>query len=233
MAITKATASSIAPAAKGDLVVGSATNDAAVLAVGTNTHVLTADSAEATGMKWAAAGGANSSWSLLNTGGTALTGAATITVSGISSKDKILVLVTQCSSTQPGAGFSFRINSSTTTSDYNYAGAVITASATPRLIIQGVGIVNTENRFAFAIAGNNATIVNSGSMFITGGNSSGSKSVSVSGGSNGNTGAGFDEGVGYVYQGIFQGTATVSSINVVSDYGNFDAGTVYVYTSAS
>jgi len=54
MAITKATASSIAPAAKGDLVVGSGTNDAAVLAVGTNDYVLTAASGETTGLKWAA-----------------------------------------------------------------------------------------------------------------------------------------------------------------------------------
>jgi len=54
MAITKATASSIAPAAKGDLVVGSATNDASILAVGTNDYVLTAASGEATGLKWAA-----------------------------------------------------------------------------------------------------------------------------------------------------------------------------------
>ena len=54
MAISKATASSIAPAAKGDLVAGSATNDAAVLAVGADDTVLTADSAEATGLKWAA-----------------------------------------------------------------------------------------------------------------------------------------------------------------------------------
>jgi hypothetical protein len=54
MAITKATASSIAPAAKGSIVVGSATNDAGVLAVGTDTYNLVADSAESLGMKWAA-----------------------------------------------------------------------------------------------------------------------------------------------------------------------------------
>ena len=57
MPITKATASSIAPAAKGDLVVGSATNDASVLAVGTNDQVLTADSSTSTGLKWAAPAG--------------------------------------------------------------------------------------------------------------------------------------------------------------------------------
>lgn len=57
MGISKATASSVAPGAKGDLVVGSATNDAAILTVGTNNHVLTADSATATGLKWAAPAG--------------------------------------------------------------------------------------------------------------------------------------------------------------------------------
>jgi hypothetical protein len=43
--------------AKGDLIVGSADNTAARLAVGTDGFVLTADSAEATGLKWSASTG--------------------------------------------------------------------------------------------------------------------------------------------------------------------------------
>lgn len=43
--------------AKGDLIAGTAADTAARLAVGTNGFVLTADSAEATGLKWAAASG--------------------------------------------------------------------------------------------------------------------------------------------------------------------------------
>jgi hypothetical protein len=87
MAITKATASSIAPAAKGDLVVGSGTNDAAVLAVGTNDYVLTAASGETTGLKWAAPAAGET---LLST--TALTGAS-VTVSSISTSYNDLKLV--------------------------------------------------------------------------------------------------------------------------------------------
>ena len=59
--------------AKGDLLAASADNTITRLAVGTNTYVLTADSSEATGLKWAAA-----------TAGTitAVTGTAPIVSSG-------------------------------------------------------------------------------------------------------------------------------------------------------
>jgi hypothetical protein len=58
---------------KGDLVVGDGAGDATILGVGTNNHVLTADSSEASGVKWAATAAA---------GITALTGDVTASGSG-------------------------------------------------------------------------------------------------------------------------------------------------------
>ena len=84
--MSKATSSAVAPAAKGQLVVGNGVNTAGIVSVGANGTVLTADSAEATGTKWAtpAAGGLT----LLST--TTLSGATT-TISGISQDYKYLM----------------------------------------------------------------------------------------------------------------------------------------------
>jgi len=79
MAITKASGNSVTAAAKGDLVVGSATNDSSILAVGTNDYVLTAASGEATGLKWAAA----SSGALTKIAAASFSAASTVDVDSV------------------------------------------------------------------------------------------------------------------------------------------------------
>jgi len=69
--------------AKGDLIAATGADAVSRLAVGANATVLTADSAEATGMKWAAAG-AGASWSEYATG--SLTGSS-ITVSSLTGSE--------------------------------------------------------------------------------------------------------------------------------------------------
>lgn len=79
MPITKASSSAVAPGAKGDLVVGSATNDSGILAVGSTNQVLTVDSSTATGLKWATA----SSGALTKITSASFSAAATVDVDNV------------------------------------------------------------------------------------------------------------------------------------------------------
>jgi len=55
--MTKSRSNATAPAAKGELVIGTGTDASGILSVGANDTVLTADSSTATGLKWAAPAG--------------------------------------------------------------------------------------------------------------------------------------------------------------------------------
>jgi hypothetical protein len=120
--------------AKGDLIAGTGADTFSRLAVGTNGHVLTADSAEATGLKWAAAAGggkvlqvvsvttstpvASSSTTYIDTGLT-----ATITPSSASSKVLVLVAQNGVAKTAGNAGNGVLLNLYRGATDLGYIGA--------------------------------------------------------------------------------------------------------------
>ena len=212
---------------KGDLYTFS-TSDTR-LGVGANGTTLVADSSEATGLKWQAPTGAGSSWSLLNAGGTALTAASSITVSGISGVDKVLVLIDTASAVNASSEFKFLINSNTG-SVYGRFGGMTKATSTASDIMGVQTGFDTALYFATSTQSRADGVV-AGSLFITGANSAGRKSFATTGGANG---PGSNVGhIGTCSQGIFDSTSTVSSVTVTSGNGNFDSGTIYVYTSVS
>lgn len=189
-------------------------------------YSIVADSAEATGLKWAAAsGGAN--WSLLNAGGTALTGAATITVSGISGADKILIGVAGGSSASASSNFSIRFNADSG-NNYTSLGArnLYQLSYTSTNFTTATSTATSSIPFGRMTANASSTI--SGNLLLTGCNSSGVKVFQSIAAMDGTDNSGEQNFVG----GIYASSSTISSISILSNSGNFDAGTIYVYTSA-
>lgn len=210
--------------AKGDLIAGTGADAFSRLAVGTNNHVLTADSTATTGMKWAAVPASAKSFSLLGTG--TLTGAGTITVSGISGIDDIFIYVNGASSASASSVISIRVNAdagSKYDTYHYYINPNTTYAATDT---QGAATAGGFDSWPFAQMGNNAANVVYGTAFLRGCNSSGTKTYFWSAGGTG-TSAIMRSGGGF-----FTGTATISSISLISGTGNFDAGTFTVYGSA-
>ncbi len=112
--------------AKGDLIAATGADAADRLAVGTNGQVLTADSTQATGVKWATAGGGSGALTLLST--TTLSSAGSFDVSSISGSynDLILVAIVRGSFSGTNDTLNMRFNNDT---GANYAWQQLKATA--------------------------------------------------------------------------------------------------------
>jgi len=170
--------------------------------------------------------GAN--WSLLNAGGTTLTGAQTITVSGISAKDKIMVIVQNASSASDSSVIGVRLNTDTG-SNYAVVGfSILGGGSWAATNLSTTTSLTNTNIFVGRMSTSNTSQI-SGTVLLTGCNSSGVKVYQASGSG---TAAGQNAHLGYSVGGYYDSSSTISSVSLFSGTGNFDGGTVYVYASA-
>lgn len=208
----------------GDVEYRSATaNTNTRLPIGTTGQVLTVTGGVPT---WATAGG-GTSWSLVNAGGTSLSGNST-TVSGITGADKLMVILRAATSDTAGRDVYLRFNGDTG-AKYNSFGFQAEYGPT-------YSAANFVSRSEFAddnvriasFSSNTASIM-SGTLLLTGGNTTNDMmyqsffGASASGGS-----AQYHKSLG----GFYDASATISSISFTLQSGNFTAGTIYVYKSA-
>ena len=197
------------------------------IGVGANDTVLTADSSTATGLKWATPTAAGSNFTLLNSGGTSLSGTST-SITGISGQDKLLIEVRNVSHT---IAFDYYLNvqfNSDTGNNYRFNGF--------QMIGAGSYAASNLNKFNETTDSINvfrsSTVAASdgaGYLLILGCNSSGVKAFTASGSST--AGAGSDA-IGRSGGGVYLGTSTISSVQIKMSGGTFDDGQVFIYGSA-
>jgi hypothetical protein len=211
--------------AKGDLLAATAADTLARLAVGSNGQVLTADSAESTGLKWATAGAAATSYTALNGAGTSLTGASTITITGLSGYNKLMIYVWGASDNSGGGGLYCRFNSDTG-ANYGYYGARFdweSTYAANQFI--GVGGPGADN-LLFGKMAATASAATFGFLQIDGANSTGRKVINYVAAGNAPSSSGQRS---HIMGASYDGTSVISSFTIFADSGNFDAGTVRIF----
>ena len=209
----------------GDIIYRNATVPAR-LGIGTVGQVLTVNSG-ATAPEWSTAASSTTNWSLINSGGTALTGAQTITISSISGANKLLVLIVGASAS--ASAYMSVIFNGDTAGNYTAAGLRQTVPSTYAVTNwEDMGDAARININVGRLSTNAASVL-SAYCISDGCNASGVKSFVAGGGM---TSAGGTGGETWQTGGVWRGSATVSSVGIQSGAGNFDAGTVYIYQSA-
>ena len=201
--------------AKGDLIAGTADNTVSRLAVGTNDHVLTADSSTATGLKWAAAAGGG--YTQLATG--SLTGAS-VTISSIAGTYRNLVLVLHGYSTTGNTYIGVQTNADTS----NYKSTGTTGGDNSSAYFQFAGTTRMWTTFTNSPQTQSPNINMAVYDFLEYANSSSKKNVLLTSSSH-YGGNAFEEVVAKFSSPT---TAAIDSL-VLTSGGTWDTGTYTLY----
>jgi hypothetical protein len=208
--------------AKGDLLAGTAADTIARLGVGSNGAVLTADSAETTGLKWVTPAAADTTWTLLNTGGTATTGATSVTVS-FSSYDKLFIIFDNCRSADANAIISLRFNSDSNNRYYQYGNTWNIGGSYSSSTISGY---NSFVDSLIRLVEMGSTVGNmGGGMFLTGAKSAQPVVFSLNTGMGGTSAERKFKNI----QGYYNAAAAITSVTITSSSGNLNDGSIFIY----
>lgn len=208
--------------AAGDLVYGTGADTFTKLALGTAGQILAVNSG-ATAPEWVTSSSITN-WTLLNTGGTALTGATTITVSSLSAK-QMLILV-DAASAGSGDQLSIRFNSDSN-NNYTQFGLYINPQSTyANTLVAGESSYSSLNRILLGNLGNNTASTCDGAIFVDLTDKTGNHFYDMVSGVT--TGGGSDP-KHYVTKGLYEGSAAITSVSIISSGSNFDAGTIYIW----
>jgi hypothetical protein len=172
---------------------------------------------------WTTPAGSSESYSLINAGGTSMSGSTTITVSGISGKNSLLFMLEGVDAAN-GAQLTLRLNGDTGSNYYQAGSVVYSPSAYTSDINQSNTGSGTSITLLYANTSDGKFIAGGGQ--IRGCNSSGIKTISFNAGCDG------INSYNFTGHGRYEGTSTISSLSIISTVGNFTAGTLYVYGSA-
>jgi hypothetical protein len=200
--------------AKGDLVPGTGADTFARLAVGANGTVLTADSAETTGLKWTTP--ASGGMTLLST--TSLTG-STVNITGISTAYKQLQIVIRDWWPSTGTTFYTRFNNNSTANAYL---SVLTSYRDGA----GAGSIGSMDTYFNNFASNTGNAQVGMSFVLTIPDYATTASSKVATGIN--YGSGTNQGI---YSGgfVWKNNAAITEFNIGLFAGNFSGGTVLIY----
>lgn len=169
--------------------------------------------------------GAGANWSLL--GSAALTGANTITISGISGKNQLLILIQGASSNTAAEGVSLRFNSDSSSNYNSYGVTWGTPSSYNTGALQSNG--SASSNIKLGDMSNTAASTVNGYCFVDGCNTSGLKTFKSAGtGSQSGSSGQYSFNLG----GFYNSASTISSVSAITGT-SFDAGTMYVYSSVN